>query len=203
MHVKIPDALAQAAPIMDSEALLGCGSVDVVYDASQPVDANELQEYECYAKVSLTSTEKAWQKGRVVQKCAKTVRILLHCGRFVREVARDLNYTWRPAAQGNSKEPPSGLEPEAHVPPVPDVATPSQRDQRKILAQVRLIDAATMVKPPKGQISTETDEPSTDRASDIMSEARSSSPMDIDFFPSGAPIGIGTAPANAPTIKFL
>jgi hypothetical protein len=78
--------------------------------------------------------------GHVVQRCAKSVRLLMHCGIVVRESVKDLDYTYRLVASGKRKcERPGSEEPEPHVALSPGVTV---REQRMIDVQIARIDVA-------------------------------------------------------------
>jgi hypothetical protein len=78
--------------------------------------------------------------GHVMQRCGKSVRLLMHCGIVVREAVKDLDYTYRLVASGKRKcERPGSEEPEPHVALSPGVTV---REQRMIDVQIARIDAA-------------------------------------------------------------
>jgi hypothetical protein len=89
---------------------------------------------------TMSLTEVFVHAGHVVQRCGKSVRMLLHCGMVVRESVKDLGYTFRPLASGERKcERPGCEEPEPRVALSQGV---TMRDQRHIDHAIARIDAA-------------------------------------------------------------
>jgi len=78
--------------------------------------------------------------GHVVQRCDKSIRLLMHCGLIVREVLTDIDYTFRLVSSGKRKwERPGSEEPQE---PVALSRAVSTREQAWLDVQVARIDDA-------------------------------------------------------------